>query len=127
MLPEFTLATSEVSFETAAGGVLPRSIMIIGKTYTFKEYIKDRFPEVRYLDLIFNGGSVTKAAWVLPVTAETTARGTLAALLTSLGARVIEVDLDEDMDEDDDAERDDEDLIDGEAEEAEDDEDDDDA
>ena len=44
---EFVLATSETQFETRADGVLPRSVMIIGKgTYDFKDWqaaIKKQF------------------------------------------------------------------------------------
>ena len=78
-----------------------------------------KFPEIRYLDLIFNGGNDKKAAWVLPVSAQTEATGTLADYLVSLGAIVHEVDLDED----DDAERDEGALVDDEAEEGNDDDD----
>jgi len=121
-IPAFTLATSELQFETKKDGVLPRSIMVVGKhTYAFKEFMKEQFPEIRYTDLIFNGGTLTKAAWVLPASAETEENGTLADFLSSLGATVTEVDLDGEDDEDDDDERDGEDLIDGEAEEASDD------
>eukprot|EP00964_Phaeocystis_antarctica_P114424 scaffold78386_cov63-Phaeocystis_antarctica.AAC.2 len=115
--PEFTLATSQLQFETQKDGVLPRSILVAGKFYPFKEFAKAKFPEIRYLDLVFNGGADKKAAWVLPVSAQTEATGTLAAYLVGLGAIVHEVDLDAEEDEDDDAERDDGALVDEEAEE----------
>jgi len=116
--PAFTLATSETQFETARDGVLPRSIMVMGpRTYEFKEFMKAHFPEIRYLDLVFNNGTVKKAAWVLPAAAETERTGTLADFLRGLGAVVTEVDLDEGDDEDDDAEPDNDGFIDGEAEE----------
>ena len=126
--PEFTLATSELQFETQKNGLLPWSILVAGKFYPFKEFGKAKFPEIRYLDLIFNGGNDKKAAWVLPVSAQTEATGTLADHLVSLGARchrpiVHEVDLDADDDEDDDAERDEGALVDDEAEEVNDDDD----
>ena len=35
-------------------------------TYDFKEYLKKHFDAIRYVDLVFNGGTVEKAAWVLP-------------------------------------------------------------
>ena len=113
----FTLAYSETQFETRADGVLPRSIMLIGKTYDWKDYLKEQFPTIRYLDLIFNGGKVTKAAWVLAEEDQTEETGTLADFLEGNGATVTEVDLDGDEDEDDDAERNDDDFIDNEAEE----------
>ena len=115
---EFVLATSETQFETRADGVLPRSVMIIGKgTYDFKDFVKAQFPTIRYLDLLFNGGKIVKSAWVLPDDDQTAETGTLADFLEGLGATVKEVDLDDDEDEDDDAERDEDGFIDGEAEE----------
>jgi hypothetical protein len=96
----FTLATSAEQFETRMEK-LPRSIMIAGNAYDFKECLKEQFNEIRYLDLIFNGGTTTKAAWILPVSAQTRETGTLASFLKSLGVKVTEVDLDEDEDEDD--------------------------
>ena len=98
--------------------MLPRSIMIMGKAYDFKEFLKERFPEIRYLDLVFNNGTVQKAAWVLPVSAQTASTGTLADFLISLGVTVDEIDLDEEEDEDDEAERDDDALVDDEAAES---------
>ena len=77
--------------------------MIVGEVYDFKEFIKKRFPEVRYTDLIFNGGTVNKAAWVLPVSAQTEATGSLADFLEELGVTIDEVMLDDD-DEDDEEE-----------------------
>lgn len=87
--------------------------------YPFKEFLKDRFPGLKYMDLVFNDGAVTKSAWVLPVDAQTEETGTLANFLGSLGVDVTEVDLDEDDDEDDDAEQDDTALVDAEAAEGE--------
>ena len=116
---EFTLASSECQFETRVDGILPRSIMLVGKTYEFKDFLKERFPTIRYVDLIFNGGKVTKAAWVLSEEDQTAETGTLADFLESLGATVQEVDLDAGDDEDDDAERDGDGFVDDEAEEEE--------
>ena len=121
--PSVTLAKSEILFETRRDGLLPPSIMIVGNIYVFKEFVKQRFANgLRYLDLIFKGGTETKTAWVLEVAAQTEATGTLADFLVSLGVDVTEVDLDEDEDEDDDAARDDNALIDEEAVESDDDE-----
>jgi len=120
---EFTLAYSETQFETRADGVLPRSIMLIGKTYDWKDHLKEQFPTIRYSDLIFNGGKVTKAAWVLAEEDQTAETGTMADFLESNGATVTEVDLDDDEDEDDDAERDEDGFLDDEAEEVDEDED----
>ena len=92
--------------------------MIMGAVYDFKEFLKERFPEIKYTDLIFNGGTIKKAAWVLPITGQTAATGTLADFLISLGVDVTEVDLDEEEDESDDEERDEDGLIDDEAEES---------
>ena len=97
----FTLATSAVQFETRTEK-LPRSIMIAGNAYDFKEMLKEQFNEIKYLDLIFNGATTTKAAWILPASAQTRETGTLASFLKSLGVKVTEVDLDEDEDDDDD-------------------------
>ena len=101
--------------QTRQEGVLPKSIMIVGKAYQFKELLKDRFDQIRYKDLIFSGGKVTKCAWVLPCNAQTESTGTLANYLKGLGVKVTEIDLDEDEDEDDDAEPDEEGMIDEEA------------
>ena len=90
---KFTLAESELQFETRAG-MLPRSILItptVGSVYPFKEFLKDRFPGLNYTDLIFNGGAMAKAGWVLPVDAQTEETGTLANFLCSLGMDVTEV------------------------------------
>lgn len=119
---DMTLATSEYQFETRADGVLPRSRLIVGKhTVLFKEHLKNHYNEqglqIRYKDLVFNDGAVIKSGWVLPVAAETAAKGTLAAFLRAKGVTITEVDLDEGDDEDDDADRDDEALVDDEAEE----------
>ena len=115
---KFTLASSELQFETVADGLLDRSIMIVGNVYHFKELLKARFPQIKYLDLVFNNGDTIKAAWVLPESAQTKDTGTLAEYLTSLGVEVSEIDLDEEEDDDDDSDLDDDDLIDAEAEEA---------
>lgn len=115
---KFTLASSELQFETVADGLLDRSIMIVGNVYHFKELLKARFPQIKYLDLVFNNGDTIKAAWVLPESAQTKDTGTLAEYLTSLGVEVSEIDLDEEDDDDDDSDLDDDDLIDAEAEEA---------
>lgn len=114
--PAFTLATSALQLETR-DGLLPRSTMIMGPTYDFKEHLKERWSEIRYTDLVF--GQKTKAAWVLPVSAETTETGTLADFLRELGGSVIEEDLDEEEDESDEDEREGNELVDDEAEEAE--------
>jgi len=115
--PSVTLATSELQFETRRDGLLPPSIMVVGNVYAFKEFMKERFPEgLRYVDLIFKGGTDVKTAWVLEVSAQTERTGTLADFLRSLGVKVTEVDLDDDDDDDDeDNEPDDEGLIDDEA------------
>ena len=119
--PHFTLVQSERQFETRSEGILPLSIMIVGKnTYDFKEYFKGRFPAIRYLDLIFNGGTETKAAWVLAESEMTSNTGTLADFLLKCGATVDEIDLDanseasegEDDDDDDVEDEDDEDEMD---------------
>lgn len=87
-------------------------------TYEIKEDMKAKFGAIAYTDLVFNGGTVTKSAWVLPVDSQTEETGTLADFLRSLGCEVDEVELDEDEDEDDEAEENDENFIDGEAAEA---------
>ena len=112
-------SSSEMALsETVADGLLDRSIMIVGNVYHFKELLKARFPQIKYLDLVFNNGDTIKAAWVLPESAQTKDTGTLAEYLTSLGVEVSEIDLDEEDDDDDDSDLDDDDLIDAEAEEA---------
>ena len=101
--------------------------MVVGQgTYDFKEYLKKHFDVIRYVDLVFNGGTVEKAAWVLPCAGETEATGTLAAFLTDLGVEVTEKNLDEndEYDDGDDGDDDDDDddggdLIEGQAEEGE--------
>ena len=108
--------------QTRKDGVLPRSILIAGKVYPFKEFLKDQFEDIRYKDLVLNGGEDTKAAWLLPVDAQTPSTGTLADFLISLGATVTVEELDEDDDKDDDAKRDDQALVDEEAEEGDEDE-----
>jgi len=90
----------------------------LSKTFPFKEYLKQKFEHLRYLDLIFNGGTVIKSGWVLPVTGQTDATGTLADYLRELGANVTEEDLDEGEDDsEEDDERDEDALVDEEAEE----------
>ena len=113
-------------WQTRKEGVLPKSIMVVGQgTYDFKEYLKKHFDAIRYVDLVFNGGTVEKAAWVLPCAGETEATGTLAAFVTDLGVDVTEKNLDENDDDDDDDDDDDNDdgnnLIEGHAEEGDDD------
>ena len=71
-------------------------------------YLKKHFDAIRYLDLVFNGGTVEKAAWVLPCAGETEATGTLAAFLSDLGIDVTEKNLDESDEDDDDDNHDDE-------------------
>ena len=98
--------------------MLPPSLMIVGNVYDFKEHLKEQFKGgVRYLDLIFNGGTQVKSAWMVELSSQTERTGTVADFFRSLGVGVTEVDLDEDDDEDDDDERDDEALVDEEAEE----------
>ena len=80
--------------------------------------MKAKFGAIAYTDLVFNGGTVTKAAWVLPVDAQTEEMGTLADFLRALGCEVDEVELDGDEDEDDEAEADEEGFVEGEAAEA---------
>ena len=80
--------------------------------------MKEKFGAIAYTDLVFNGGTVTKAAWVLPVDAQTEETGTLADFLRALGCEVDEVELDGDEDEDDEAEADEEGFVEGEAAEA---------
>ncbi|KOO35944.1 hypothetical protein Ctob_016484, partial [Chrysochromulina tobinii] len=41
--PHFTLATSATQFETRNDGILPRSIMIVGNAFDFKEFLKAKF------------------------------------------------------------------------------------
>lgn len=79
----------------------------------------DRKRRADHVDLIFNGGKVTKAAWVLSEEDQTAETGTLADFLESLGATVQEIDLDAGDDEDDDAERDGDGFVEDEAEEEE--------
>ena len=67
-----------------------------------------------HLDLIFNGATTTKAAWILPASAQTRETGTLASFLKSLGVKVTEVDLDEDEDDDEHDDEQDEDDEEGE-------------
>ena len=77
--------------------------MLVGNTYPFKEFLKERFETICYKDLIFNNGTSTKAAWVLPAESQTAATGTLANFLRELGVIVSqEIDLDNDDDDEDD-------------------------
>jgi len=82
---------------------------------------KDRFPEIRYRDLVFNGGARTHEGSV-GAPRESPRRPRAPARwptrLVGLGATVHEVDLDEDEDEDDGATRDDGALVDDEDEES---------
>ena len=55
---------------------------------------------MRYLDLIFNGGTQVKSAWMVELSSQTERTGTVADFFRSLGVGVTEVDLDEDDDED---------------------------
>ncbi len=74
--------------------MLPRSILFtptVGSVYPFKELLKDRFPGLKYMDLVFNDGEVTKSGWVLPMDSQTEETGTLANFLGSLGVDVTEV------------------------------------
>ena len=102
---KFTLVES-ADLETKADGTLPPSIFIVGPTYEFKNFFKTHFDEIRYLDLLFDGGTVTKSAWVLPIAAQTEETGTLADFLLELGAEVEEVPM---ADSDDDVEDEEED------------------
>ena len=56
--------------------------------------MKAKFGAIAYTDLVFNGGTVTKSAWVLPADAQTEETGTLADFLCALGCEVDEVELD---------------------------------
>ena len=49
---KLTLATSSL-LKTAAGELEP-SIMIVGPTYPFKQFLKHQFEQIRYTDLIFD-------------------------------------------------------------------------
>merc|ERR1712086_728691 len=69
---EFTLVMSATQFETKEKGLLPPSLVMMGKnTYDVKDYVKAKFPTVDYVDLVFPGPdgpkSITKTAWVLPI------------------------------------------------------------
>ena len=114
MLPD-TFFKATLDFKA---GIFTAADRVQTKPIPKEEFLKERFPEIRYTDLIFNGGTIRKAAWVLPITGQTAATGTLADFLISLGVDVTEVDLDEEEDESDDEERDEDGLIDDEAEES---------
>ena len=122
---EFTLVMSATQFETKEKGLLPPSVVMMGKdTYDVKDYVKAKFPTVAYVDLVFPGPdgpkSIIKTAWVLPIAAQTASTGTLADFLRTLGATVTEVDLDaEDGDSDEEDKQDGNALVDDEAEEEE--------
>lgn len=98
---------------------------MMGKnTYDVKDYIKTKFANVFYEDLVFPGPhgpkSITKTAWVVPIASQTASIGTLADFLHTLGATVTEVDLDaEDGDSDEEDKQDGNALVDDEAEEEE--------
>lgn len=94
--PELICAQSAFCFETIADGVLPPSIMIVGKTSEFIRFLKERFPQIQSLELMFYGGTVLRSAWVLPVSAQTEETGTLGNYLRELGVEVREDDLEED-------------------------------
>ena len=49
-----TDSTSWSELETEAGE-LPPSIVIFGSMYQFKEFVKDQFNTIRYIDLVFDG------------------------------------------------------------------------
>ena len=79
---EFTLARSATQFETKKKGLLPPSLVMMGKnTYDVKDYVKNKFPNVDYVEG-FPGPdgpkSSIKTAWVLPIAAQTASTGTLA-------------------------------------------------
>ena len=97
---KFTLASGG-HFETERG-VLPPSILIAGNAYDFKEFLKAKFKEIRYTDVVI--GANKKAAWVLPLDAQTAASGTLLDFCTSLGVTCDEVDLDDESDDESDGE-----------------------
>ena len=40
-------------------GILPASLLLVGKVYPFKEFLKEKFPAIKYTDLVFAGG-ITK-------------------------------------------------------------------
>jgi hypothetical protein len=117
--PHFTLATSATQFETRNDGILPRSIMIVGNAFDFKEFLKAKFGEeiIKFQTLILDGGATIRSAWVLPCSAQTRETGTLAKYLKSLGVQITEVDLDVESDEDEEDEAGHP-LVDDEAEEA---------
>ena len=96
---KFTVATSATLFQTQADGVLPRSHIVLGQAFPFKEFMKAAFTKIKYMELVFDDGNTVKSAWVLPVSAETKETGTLAALLRGLGAKVEEIDMDEEESE----------------------------
>ena len=136
-----TLGTSS-ELETKAGQ-LPPSIVIFGPMYQFKEFVKDQFSAIRYVDLVFDGAVKVCARpqpWrlvryrapppcALRVTSRALAAGgvgaptqrrdrrdghTRALPQHASGVDVTEVDLDEESDD----EGDDAELIDDEAREA---------
>ena len=44
-------------FETRFG-VLSPSLIIVGKVYLFKEFLKEKFPSIKYTDLVFPGNTI---------------------------------------------------------------------
>ena len=79
---EFTLVMSATQFETKEKGLLPPSLVMMGKnTYDVMDYVKNKFPNVDYVE-VFPGPdgpkSIIKTAWVLPIAAQTASTGTLA-------------------------------------------------
>jgi len=85
-------------FETPEGA-LPPSVFIATKSIVLEAYLdrmQARFPDLQYIDLMF--GDVQKSVWVLPLSAQTTETGTLAAFMSGLGLSVEEVDLDVESD-----------------------------
>ena len=127
---EFTLVMSATQFETKEKGLLPPSLVTVGKnTYDVKDYVKAKFPTVDYVDLVFPGPdglkSIIKTAWVLPIHRRPNRldwhpRRVADYFLRTLGATVTEVDLDaEDGDSDEEDKQDGNALVDDEAEEEE--------
>ena len=111
--PEVALVTCS-SLQTHKGDDLKPSIMIVGKTYAWKELMKNHFETIEYKDIVWSEDKV-KSAWILPLSDQTNATGTLAEFFTKLGVAVTEHDIDDDSDDDDD---DDEALNDDEADKA---------
>ena len=53
---KFELGYSD-KFETRFG-VLSPSLIIVGKVYLFKEFLKEKFPSIKYTDLVFPGNTI---------------------------------------------------------------------